>query len=422
LKNGARRREASVLFHVFICVDELRRSGGALPFHHWKEGSVVERQLCASAAEISLAPLSVRCIDKLEEFNAIERDWNRLIERARVDPVFLSHAWLRTWWECFGANEEFRIISVWSGRQLVGAAPMMNRSASSYGVRLRQLQSVYNYHTPRFDFPVAERHIEVCREIWKELSRSDGEWDGVVLAQVPEDSPTLATLEALSAADGWLGGQWPAKPSPVIPLDCEYDTVMKRLSGKERYNLRKRFTRLCETGRVELEVVCTRDRVREVMPDVLRIEAAAWKGKNGTAIQSDDAVAEFYSRFAERAADLGWLRIYFLRLDDKRIALNYALLKDRILYAVKIGYDPTYHQCSPGHLLLQQVLQRACSERCKQYDFLGADDEWKYVWTQEVRPHRWLFLYRNRFWPRLVHGAKFEMLPRLKKALQTFHG
>jgi len=380
---------------------------------------VVERQLCASAAEISLAPLTVECIENLDQFVAIEREWNSLIDRSAVDPVFLSHAWLRTWWECFASDQQFRIVIVWEGRRLVGAAPLMNRFGRSYGIPLRRLESVYNYHTPRFDFPIADRRLEVCREIWKELSRSDGDWDAVVLAQVPEDSPTLATFESMGDADGWRGGQWPAKPSPVIPLDCDYETVMKRLSGKERYNLRKRLSRLCEMGHVELEVIRNHDRVREVMPDVLRIEAAAWKGQNGTAIESEAAVAEFYARFAERAADLGWLRIYFLRLGDKRIAVNYAVVKDRVLYAVKIGYDPTYHQCSPGHLLLQQVLERACSERCKQYDFLGSDDEWKYVWTQEVRAHRWLFLYRNRFWPRLAHRTKFDVAPRVKKLLSA---
>jgi CelD/BcsL family acetyltransferase involved in cellulose biosynthesis len=383
---------------------------------------VVERQLCASAAEISVAPLTVRCIDNLDQFVAIEREWNSLIERSPVDPVFLSHAWLRTWWECFAPDQKFRIILVWEGPKLVGAAPLVNRFGRSYGIPLRRLESVYNYHTPRFDFPIAGRRPEVCQKIWNELSRAEGPWDAVVLAQVPEESPTLAAFEALASADGWRGGQWPAKPSPVIPLDCDYETVMKRLSGKERYNLRKRYGRLCEMGRVELEVIRTRDRVREVMADVIRIEASAWKGRNGTAIESDAAVSEFYTRFAERAAERGWLRIFFLRLDDQRIALNYALMKDRVLYAVKIGYDPAYHQCSPGHLLLQQVLQLACSERCTQYDFLGSDDDWKYVWTQQVRQHRWLFLYRNRFWPRLAHGAKFDLAPRVKKLFTAVRG
>jgi CelD/BcsL family acetyltransferase involved in cellulose biosynthesis len=410
-----RRHEKSPIPIVFVCTDELRRGDSSVLLRHRKEERVVERQLCASTPKVSASPLTVACVDDLDQFNILQPEWDALVERSAADPVFLSHVWLRTWWECFGQGRKLHVILVWAGNQLIGAAPMMQSTGWAYGVPLRRLESIYNYHTPRFDLPIAERHDEVYAAIWKELSRDDGAWDAVILAQVPEESPTLERLNRCALNSDWRPAQWLAQPSPVISLGCDYETVMGRLKGKERYSLRKRLGRLSEMGAVELETIRERGRVREVMEDVLRIEAAAWKGENGTAMKSDPAVAEFYARLAERAADLGWLRIYFLRLGEKRIALDYALQKERTVYAVKIGYDPEFHTYSPGHLLLQKILQRACGERYQAYDFLGADDEWKYVWTQQVRHHRWLFLFRNRLWPRLICTAKFGLLPRLKR-------
>src|SRR5262249_933831 len=138
-KNGVRRHEAFVLFLILVCVDELCGSGGTLPFHHGKEGPGVGRQLCASAGQIAPEPVNVQSIDKLDQFNAIEQDWQRLVERSAADPVFLSHAWLRTWWECFGTGLEFRIVLVWAGNDLIGAAPLMKTVRRSYGIRLRRL-------------------------------------------------------------------------------------------------------------------------------------------------------------------------------------------------------------------------------------------------------------------------------------------
>jgi len=379
---------------------------------------VVEQPLRARAKQSAAPALTVRRIDDLDAFNAIEADWNRLVERSDADPIFLSHTWLRTWWECFGRGRRLHVITVWADDRLIGAAPLMATAGRFYGLSLRLLESIYNYHTPRFDFPVAERRDEVYSAVWRELSREDGPWDAVVLAQAPEESPLVFEMKRRAVCDGWLAGQWTPSPSPVIRLDCDYASFLKRLTSKERYNLRRRLSRLQQLGPVQLEEVRDRQRVREAMKDGLRIEAAAWKGENGTAINSDADVEEFYTRLAERAADAGLLRLYFLRSGDKRIAFNYSFVDRSKIYAVKIGYDPDYHTYSPGHLLLLEIIERACSQGIQEYDFLGGDDEWKYMWTSDVHRHEWLFLFRNRLRPRLIYRAKFHLAPRLKRFMR----
>src|SRR5262249_49163166 len=147
------------------------------------------------------------------------------------------------------------------------------------------------------------------------------------------------------------------------------------------------------------------------------IEAAAWKGEHGSAIISHPQVTEFYTRLAESQADLGQLRLTFLVADGKRISFNYILCSDRKLYAVKIGYDPAYHTYSPGNLLLNLILQDACAAHLAEYDFLGIDDHWKFDWTDSARGHRWLFLFKDRLRPRLLHLAKFRVVPIIKPYL-----
>src|SRR5262249_29274877 len=120
-KNGGRRHEKSLIPIVFVCSDELRRGDSSVLLRHRKEERVVERQLCASTPKVSASPLTVACIDDLDQFNILEPEWDALVERSTADHVFLSHVWLRTWWECFGRGRRLHVILVWAGDQLIGA-------------------------------------------------------------------------------------------------------------------------------------------------------------------------------------------------------------------------------------------------------------------------------------------------------------
>src|SRR6185295_3566661 len=287
-------------------------------------------------------------------------------------------------------------VTVRSSGELVAAAPMMRTQQGVYGIKADTIQSIYNPHTPRYDFIVADdQDPAVYEAIWQELlTHSDTEL--IVLTQVPKDSRTIPMLEELGQRDGWLTGQWIAPVSPFIPLRDGYDAFLNTLKGGSRYNLRKRYDKLNRVAPVDVEVITDPASVRDAMKDGLRIEAAAWKGDQGTAILSDPAVVEFYTRLAEREAEMGQLRLTFLRAGGQRIAFNYLLENRDKLYGVKIGYDPQYHSYSPGNMLLNLILQEACHRGLDEYDFLGADDEWKFEWTKEKRDHRWLFLFRNK--------------------------
>jgi CelD/BcsL family acetyltransferase involved in cellulose biosynthesis len=223
------------------------------------------------------------------------------------------------------------------------------------------------------------------------------------------------SIERLARHDKWAVGSWNARRSPYIRLGCGVEGL-DGINGSHRY-LRKRFERLSRFGPVDVELITDKSEVHGAMKDGLRIEAAAWKGDQGTAILSDPDVTTFYTRLAEREAELGNLRLSFLRVGGKRISFSYILRSQYTLYGVKIGYDPEYQAYSPGHLHLNLILRDAFAEGYKEYDFLGADDAWKFDWTNESRAHRWLFLFANRLPHRLLHRLKFGVFPKVKQCM-----
>jgi len=385
---------------------------------------VVEEQILTYPQDLKVhegavpsSPLFVEVVRDLDRFNALAGEWDALVDQWGVDRLFLSHTWFRTWWESFGKNSELHVVTVRSGGRLVAIAPMMRSRASIYGFKVNTLHAIYNPHTPRYDFIVANNQdARLYEVIWKKLL-TDAGCDMVVLAQIPEGSKTISSMAKLGKRDGWLTGQWVAPVSPYIRLGCEYDSFFSSLRAGCRFNLTKRYARLRRLGSVDVEVVGHRAGVAEAMRDGIRIEAAAWKGRMGTAIASDSAVEEFYTRLAMREADLGQLRLTFLRLNGKRISFSYLIQNRKRMCAVKIGYDPSYQAYSPGNMLLNLVLKDACARNIEEYDLLGGDDEWKFEWTKETREHRWLFLFKNRLRPRLLHHLKFGVVPAVKRAI-----
>jgi CelD/BcsL family acetyltransferase involved in cellulose biosynthesis len=106
----------------------------------------------------------------------------------------------------------------------------------------------------------------------------------------------------------------------------------------------------------------------------------------------------------------------------RRIAFGYALCFKETLFLLKPGYDPAHAAYSPSNLLLYLVLRDAFSRGLRAYDLLGEDDTWKRDWTDEVRPHCWLFVFAAGLRGWLLHAAKFRLLPWLRRRRQALRG
>src|SRR4029453_11300891 len=77
-------------------------------------------------------------------FAALESEWNDAVARARVPHPFMTHEWLQAWWHSFGDARQLHIIVVRAGAKIIAIAPLMCESAWMFGVRARELGSLFN--------------------------------------------------------------------------------------------------------------------------------------------------------------------------------------------------------------------------------------------------------------------------------------
>jgi CelD/BcsL family acetyltransferase involved in cellulose biosynthesis len=357
----------------------------------------------------------VEVLSDAETLRRLQGEWNGLLAQTQIDHPFLSHAWITSWWQCFGAGKALYILLVWEGDRLVGIAPLMRCEKRMYGMRVRCLQTLYNPHTPRFDFIVAPHEAGIVyRGIWRHLRESAG-WDMLELCQLRADSRTLAELTQLAREDGCTADVWHGEQSPYVPFDGTWDAYFARLTGNQRNKMRRMTKHLLQQGELRLEAITAPESVESALNDGLRIEAAAWKAQNGTAIGSMPEVESFYRIFARRAAALGALRLLFLTVGGVRIAFAYGLFYHNKLYVLKTGYDPEYSAYSPYHVLCYLVFQDGFAQGLAEYEFLGNNESWKLCWTSLTRQHDWLYIFAPRRRARLLQRIKFRWIPRLRR-------
>ena len=373
-----------------------------------------------AAAAATLTPattgaLRVETVESVEGLMALEPEWTALLDRAEVRHPFLTLEWLLTWWESFGRGRQLRVVVVRDAGGLVAVAPLMLGRRRFMGLPLRCLESLANDHTPRFDVVVAGRVEEVWDALWAHLLSRRNEWDLLRLCQLPREAPSRGQIERRAAADEFLVGEWAADESPFIRLTGSWGEYCRRGRSKHFANLRNRTRRLCRLGPLVHEVISLQHEAPDGLADGLRIEAAGWKGQAGTALVSRPETRQFYSSFAERAAERGWLRLAFLKVGGQRIAFAYCLDYGGRRFVVKTGYDPEWATYSPFHLLCSMELQEAFGHGLVEFDLLGGREPWKTEWTGDARAHVWLFVLAPGPFTRLLHGLKFGWLPRLQR-------
>ena len=240
------------------------------------------------------------------------------------------------------------------------------------------LTSPTNWQTPVFG-PVAEdadaaRHL--ADQLLRRARRRADLWF------LPRDS---AGLEQCAAAAGAAGARSIVRTiarAPYVPVDGPFEEYMEGLDRKFRKEIGRLWRRLEERGAAEVSYEDGSGRLDELLADGFRLEGSGWKAEAGTAILSDPVVERFYRDVARWAAERGWLRLAFLRLDGRAIAFDMCLEHAGAFYVLKGGFDVDERKAGPGTLLTHHGIQRAFELGLDSYELLGQADDYKRSWTR----------------------------------------
>lgn len=348
-------------------------------------------------------------------FMALEREWDELAEAVAPGQPFYRHAFIRVWLDNFAPRANVRVLVERDGAgQLTAVLPLVHRRTSFYGVPVQELAAAGNAHSCRFELLARDPSLAAPAMMSHLVAQKD--WDLLRLIDVPERGAAWHLLESAQAR-GLPHGTWDSLLSPTIPLTDTWEAFQGTLSSKFRANLRRRRRKLEERGEVTFERFTRGPELLHKLEEGFALEASGWKGARGSAMGQDPATRGFYMELAREAAADGSLVLAFLRLNGRAVGFHFALARGGRYFLLKPGYDEALSECSPGQLLMEEVLKDCIARGFREFDFLGPDMVWKRDWTSAARQHTWLYVFRDGVRGRALHAAKFKLIPVAKETV-----
>jgi len=301
-------------------------------------------------------------------------EWDQLAARVGAGP-FVRPGWFAAWWNAFGAGD-LEIRTVRNDGRLTAVLPVARHRGA--------LRSLTNGHTPQFGI-LAENDgaaIGLAETIFRE------EPNRVSLAAMEPDGSSVKACQVAAEDAGYRVAVRPFQRSPYLEIRETWREYESRLSRNLLDDLRKSQRRLSRCGKVFVDIHDGRERLPELLADAFRVEASSWKGTEGTAIQSHPETTHFYTDVAQWAVVKGMFRLFILRLDQRPLAMLYALDEDGICHFLKAGYDPEFARFSPGKLLMRAAISYCFEGGRTKIEFHGHAEPYKLCWASGVREQK----------------------------------
>jgi CelD/BcsL family acetyltransferase involved in cellulose biosynthesis len=226
--------------------------------------------------------------------------------------------------------------------------------------------------------------------------------DPLCLEHLLDDTRVLPALERAYAGRGWIRVD-PMNACPVVPLHAGWQDPMSQFNAGRRSDFRRSQRHAEKHGRVGYEVLSPAPgEVDGLLDEAYAVETRSWKGHAGTDLLTDRPLGDFYRRVARSASERGDLRIGFMRIDGRAVAMQVMVEHARRLWLLKIGYDEGFARCSAGNLLMLEAIGHAAQRGLVACEFLGSAEAWTRVWTEQVRQQ-----VKIRVYPYNLRGALY---------------
>lgn len=302
-----------------------------------------------------------------ENFDSIADEWECILPHTGANTIFITPWWQQLWWQRYGGDAELEILSIRSENSLLGVAPLMMR-----GETLSFLgdTDLFDYH----DF-LARQGCEddFYSTLWQHIETMD--WKTMELKSLRESSETLQRFPALAKSNAWNFSVNDEDVSPYTDLQPSWDEYVASLRKKDRHELRRKMRRLNNGNDATQYAFQDAGEIAEAMPEFFRLMRASRPDKDDFLTADRE---RFFMDLSQELASRGQFRLFFLELNDVRVASCICFDYNGSYLLYNSGYDPEYSTLSVGLLNKALCIQDAIETGKKSFDFLRGDERYKY--------------------------------------------
>jgi CelD/BcsL family acetyltransferase involved in cellulose biosynthesis len=323
----------------------------------------------ASESSAIVAPITIRVIRTLAEFDALRSDWEAVYAADRYSQVFLSWSWLRGW---FGQQRHSWMILVADDREQaspVGFLALQSKNPVRLPIPFETHRSMAG--NPDADYTgllaLPEQESAIIAAFADHLLQQP-DWQVLALRDVRDPRFEQFTQHFQDACDVY---RYQGPICPYVDLPDSWEAYLQQVSTSQRKRLRKVLKDLENDPEVSINqtTIATFDADFAVFSTVYQLRHG-----NCSAAKMQKMRA-----FARSGIEGGILRMYIFRKNGAPLAGEMLLFdaKNRSLRGYQRGYDPKFARLSPGHAAVAYVMRSAIESGLTQFDFLRGDEGYK---------------------------------------------
>ncbi len=306
-------------------------------------------------------------------FETLGEEWNRLLADSVTDTPFLTPEWQAASWATLGEGQLRIITARDDAGHLLGIAPL---SLIATPDQPRTLSLTGGVEVSDYlDFVVhRDAQDAIYKALGGTLAQMTGEWDRLLLTNVPQASPTVRRLAAFANEQGWPADESVEDVCPVIALPTTWDAYLDSLGKHQRHEVRRKLRRMEAEAHHVVERYTEEPGLSEALTQFFVLHRLSHTDK---ARFMDEQMIAFFRTVTQAMSR--HVELNMLYIDGEPSAAMYNLRYGNRLLIYNSGYNPSLRpNLSSGIVLLSLCIQSAIQRGLAAFDFLQGNEEYKY--------------------------------------------
>jgi CelD/BcsL family acetyltransferase involved in cellulose biosynthesis len=357
---------------------------------------------------VSTRYTGVTAITAEEDFRAMCDIWNDLVDQIPAASVFLRHEWFEAAWEWRKSNSRLLCLCAYQDGTLVGILPLIITLRGRGLYVERRLDFLTVPDTQMCDVIAAlDSRAAVARAFAGELERRRTEWDVLQFDYLQGRSIAAMELSEELGKHGFRCRTHDAGRNLFVALSgtwAEYHSTRSRRFKKANNLI---GNRLKKAGAVRIDWLepGTDDAgaASAALEAAIRISANSWKRETGNSL-GDPGPQAFIRALSKQAFRRGWLSLWILSLNGEPLAMEYQLVSNARVHALRSDFVESRAEISPGSHLNRYLLENLFERGLERYYMGRGENAYKARWTSEGEA-----LHRTVVYGRTLRGRIAEL-------------
>jgi CelD/BcsL family acetyltransferase involved in cellulose biosynthesis len=351
--------------------------------------------------------MRLRLIDNWAEMRTRAQTWGALLDGSSPEDMFLTFEWCDALRQVHHTGGPAPTLVAEDGGRLVAVWPLHFSYRRTWRIiPCRVLADAGSWFMPHNGLACSGDRYHITRACLEYLLKRVSGWDVLDVDRLVEKGESHQVLERVCTDLGLVTEVRPGIVSPYVPIEGSWADYLATRSKNHRRNI-KRWTEAVESlGKIQLQRYEAPGRWSEAFDAILAVDRQSWKQEEGSAITSRPWEAALYRKLLENASQANPVHLFILTLNGEPIAYDFGVVRARRYAALKTSFVDRLRASSPGIYMTMRVLQYLHEHDFIEYDFLGEAQHHKMHWTDLVRKHVALTIYRRKSHGRLIGGLR----------------